>query len=177
MVGRMKRYAEILDGKVVHIGSHAIQPQFSPDSGLIVIEVTNPVVEEGWLFDGADFTEPPANPPAVELTVATITTYEAPPPDQEPLPDVEKTEFQVGELVIFRVRIAGVNDRDIAVPLDRLDAEGNILERSAVWLKLRFENGISSGGAVFERSGRYGVGPHTSSEFVVPEHSITIFAQ
>ena len=170
----MKRYAEIFDGKVVHIGSHDITPVFSPDSGLTVIELTGSDVKEGWLYDGANFTAPPE---IAVLPVATITTYAAPPESEDPVSIENQTHFSVGEMLLFRVQIPGVTARTILVAVDRLDAEGDILEKSAAWIRLEFEDGLAQGAAIFDRSGRYGVGPHTSSEFVVPEHSITIIAQ
>lgn len=66
-------------------------------------------------------------------------------------------------------------NRTIAVPVDRIDSNGNILEHDVLWLKLEVVNGVGKIARKFPGTGRYGVGFHTSEEFDVPETNIIIF--
>ena len=87
-----------------------------------------------------------------------------------------KTVFQHAAVVYYRIRIAPSppDGYRTVVPLDRLDANGSISEPAAAWMELAFRGGVATGSVRFPRSGRYGVGPHTSDRFAVPEHAVTV---
>ena len=68
-----------------------------------------------------------------------------------------------------------VTDRTIAVPVDRLDADGRVVAAAVAWFKLEVNAGVGNIAAVFSRSGCYGVGRRTSKEFDVPETTIVVF--
>ena len=111
--------------------------------------------------------EPPA---PVALPQATILVYG----DNE---NVAQDQFDVGDTVNINVTLpASVTDRTIAVPVDRLDAKGNVVEAAALWLKLVVTNGSGTIAKVFSTPGRYGVSKDTSEEFEVPNTEITVFA-
>ena len=111
--------------------------------------------------------EPPA---PVALPQATILVYG----DDE---NVAQDQFDVGDTVNIKVTLpASVTDRTIAVPVDRLDAKGNVVQAAALWLKLVVTNGSGTIAKVFSTPGRYGVSEDTSEEFEVPNTEITVFA-
>ena len=109
-------------------------------------------------------------PAPVALQQATILVYG----DDE---NVAQDQFDVGDTVNIKVTLpASVTDRTIAVPVDRLDAKGNVVEAAALWLKLVVTNGSGTIAKVFSTPGRYGVSEDTSEEFEVPNTEITVFA-
>ena len=109
-------------------------------------------------------------PAPVALPEATILVYG----DDE---NVAQDQFDVGDTVNIKVTLpASVTDRTIAVPVDRLDAKGNVVEAAALWLKLVVTNGSGTIAKVFSTPGRYGVSKDTSEEFEVPNTEITVFA-
>ena len=111
--------------------------------------------------------EPPA---PVALQQATILVYG----DDE---NVAQDQFDAGDTVNIKVTLpASVTDRTIAVPVDRIDAKGNVVEAAALWLKLVVTNGSGTIAKVFSRPGRYGVSEDTSEEFEVQKTEITVFA-
>ena len=65
--------------------------------------------------------------------------------------------------------------RTIAVPIDRLDQNGRVVEAATTWFRLVVFLGVGNIAAIFSRSGCYGVGPRTSKEFAVPESVIVVF--
>ena len=108
-----------------------------------------------------------AGPPA--LPAAGILIYG----DDENTP---QDQFDVGDTVNIKVTLpVTVTDRTIAVPIDRLDADGRKVEAAAAWFKLEVTAGVGNIAAVFSRSGCYGVGARTSKEFSVPESVIVVF--
>ena len=103
------------------------------------------------------------------LPVAEILVYD----DDENTP---QHQFNVGDTVNIRVTLpVTVTGRTIAVPIDRLDADGRVVEAAVAWFKLEVNAGVGHIAAVFSRSGCYGVGPRTSKEFAVPENVIVVF--
>ena len=112
----------------------------------------------------------PEPPEPVALPQATILVYG----DDE---NVAQHQFDAGDTVNIKVTLpASVTDRTIAVPVDRLDAKGNVVESAALWLKLVVTNGSGTIAKVFSRPGRYGVSEDTSEEFEVQKTEITVFA-
>ena len=90
--------------------------------------------------------------------------------------DTPRNQFNVGDTVNIRVSLpVAVTGRSIAVPVDRLDANGRVVEAAAAWFKLEVTMGVGNIAATFSRSGCYGVGRRTSKEFDVPETLITVF--
>ena len=111
--------------------------------------------------------EPPA---PVALQQATIFVYG----DDV---NVAQHQFDAGDTVNIKVTLpASVTDRTIAVPVDRLDAKGNVVEDAALWLKLVVTNGRGTITKAFSTPGRYGVSENASEEFEVPNTAITVFA-
>ena len=109
-------------------------------------------------------------PAPVALPEATILVYG----DTE---NVAQDQFDAGDTVNIKVTLpASVTDRTLAVPVDRLDAKGNVVEAAALWLKLVVTNGSGTIAKVFSTPGRYGVSKDTSEEFEVPNTEITVFA-
>ena len=109
-----------------------------------------------------------SDPPGPDVT-ATIVVYGSD-------IDTPKSQFDVGDTVNIRVTLSAQLNRSIAVPIDRLDAAGNLIEPAVLWLKLALVSGVGTISKVFNTPGRYGVGPSTSQEFSVPETIITVFS-
>ena len=90
--------------------------------------------------------------------------------------DTPRDQFDLDDVVNIRVTLSDLTvNRTIAVPVDRLNAAGEILEHAALWLRLAVVQGVGTISRAFPATGRYGVGLHTSQEFDVPETSIIIF--
>lgn len=75
----MKTYAEILNGKVTHVGTCAnnFTPEFEPPLECVIIDpALSPQPEEGWEYRGGCFIQPEetvALEPALTLTIDGIT--------------------------------------------------------------------------------------------------------
>ena len=87
-----------------------------------------------------------------------------------------QAQFDVGDTVNVRATFSPSFSRVIPVPVDRLDAEGNVVEPATLWFKLNVVNGVGTVSKVFNRAGRYGIGSRTSQEFQIPETEIIVFA-
>ena len=165
------------DGEVVNLieveQSTLDRGEWAPLAGLSLIEATT---DEGDKLNTGDSVHlatgrlmsrklvpvPPVLPPA------GILIYD----DDE---DTPQSQFNVGETVNIRVTLpVTVTNRTIAVPIDRLDADGRVVEAAVAWFKLEVNAGVGTIAAVFSRSGCYGVGPRTSKEFAVPESVIVV---
>ena len=116
-----------------------------------------------WNKDTHRLDETPA------LPTATIVVYG----DDKTKP---QNQFDVGDAVNIGITFSAQLNRSIAVPVDRLDAEGNVIEPAALWFNLTVANGVGTISKVFNTPGRYGVGSRSSQEFSVPETIITVFA-
>ena len=89
--------------------------------------------------------------------------------------DTPQSTFLVNAIVGIKVTLpAAVTARSILVPIDRLDANGNVVIPAVKWLNMEFTAGVATASVTFSESGRYGVGPRTSDEFEVPETFITV---
>ena len=147
--------------------------EWAPLAGLSLIEATTDEGDKLNTGDSVDtatgrLTARKAAPVPPVLPAAGILVYG----DDE---DTPQDQFDVGETVNIRVQLPDeVTGRTIAVPIDRLDAEGRVVEGAAAWFRLVVISGVGNIAAVFSRSGCYGVGPRTSKEFAVPETVIVV---
>ena len=155
--------------------------------GLVVnlVEVEQATLDRGEWAPPADHSTVPATTDenhklnigdSVLRATGRLTARKAAPPVLPPAEiliygDDENTpqdQFNVGDTVNIKVTLpVTVTDRTIAVPIDRLDAEGRVVQGAAAWFKLEVILGVGHIAAVFSRSGCYGVGPRTSKEFAV----------
>ena len=166
------------DGKVVNLieveQATLDKGEWAPLAGLSLIAATTDEGDKLNTGDSVDtatgrLTARKAVPVPPVLPAAGILVYG----DDE---NMSRDQFNVGDTVNIRVSLpVTVTGRTIAVPIDRLDAEGRVVEGAAAWFRLVVISGVGNIAAVFSRSGCYGVGPRTSKEFDVPETVITVF--
>ena len=155
--------ADIAEGKWAPPAGHSVFP--ARTTGGDDLSFGDKADQSGLLVSRKP--EPPA--PAA-LPQATILVYG----DDA---NVAQNQFDAGDTVNIKVEFpASVTDRTIAVPVDRLDAKGNVVEAAALWLKLVITNGSGTIAKVFSTPGRYGVSEDTSEEFEVQKTAITVFA-
>lgn len=68
----MKKFAQIYQGKVYWIFEAEEVPDFAPN--IVLIEITGREdIQEGWVFDGMDFSPPDGEPEKPEPTIEQIT--------------------------------------------------------------------------------------------------------
>ena len=146
--------------------------EWSPPTGHTIVDATTPQgVSLGrgdtvYLTTGRLKQRRPVPPALPNAAVLVYGADENTPQDQ----------FDAGATVNIKATLpVTVTARMIAVPVDRMDAQGNVIEPAVKWLKMDFVNGVATAATTFSESGRYGVGPRTSKEFAVPETYITVF--
>ena len=83
-------------------------------------------------------------------------------------------EANASQSVSFQVTIPSIENERVVIPIDRLNAQSRVQESGVTWLALQFTNDVATGSVSFTRSGRYGVGPWTSTRFNVPLKYVTI---
>ena len=164
------------DGEVVNLieveQATLDKGEWAPLAGLSLIEATT---DEGDKLNTGD---------SVDTATGRLTTRKAGPPvlpraeiliygDDEETP---QSQFNAGDTVNIKVTLPEtVTDRTIAVPVDRLDQEGRVVEAAVAWFRLEVNMGVGNITAIFSSSGCYGVGQRTSKEFAVPETVIVVF--
>ena len=73
----MMKYAEILNGRVRHIGEAPTLPEFRPPLFAVDLTGISPTPKEGWIYKDGSFTEaeklpPPPPPESLESKVDRI---------------------------------------------------------------------------------------------------------